>query len=227
MILAQSEREQQQLSGRSTISKKLLFLLRFLLRSLLLLLLRWWSVDCSSGCLNVSGILSKSFSLIRFTVCLYGQGEGVGVAVVVVIARPGPGVRQDRGDRPDAGPTMLGCDWSILGLSFLSQNRPLLLFLIISSTSSETSSFSYLSDGDERWSQGVRGSQDPLVIILNSTLNSKLFSSLFNFNTLKFVAPTGAQGMYNVRLSVCLSNEVIFLGQKELREETKFLSSSQ
>ena len=35
--------------------------------------------------LNVSGILSKSFILIRVTICLYGQqGEGVGVGVVVV-----------------------------------------------------------------------------------------------------------------------------------------------
>ena len=48
-----------------------------------------WTVP-GSGCLNVSGILSKSFSLIRFTVCLYGQGEGVGV-VVACPARPGPG----------------------------------------------------------------------------------------------------------------------------------------
>ena len=38
--------------------------------------------------LNVSGILSKSFSLIRFTVCLYGQGEGVVGAVVIVVSTP-------------------------------------------------------------------------------------------------------------------------------------------
>ena len=42
--------------------------------------------NCSSGCLNASGILSKSFSFIGFTICLYGQGEGVGVAVVVVVS---------------------------------------------------------------------------------------------------------------------------------------------
>ena len=53
-------------------------------------------MDCSSGCLNVSGNLSKRFSLIGFTVCLYGQGESVGVIAVVAVvspllARPGPG----------------------------------------------------------------------------------------------------------------------------------------
>ena len=47
--------------------------------------------------LNVSGILSKSFSLIRFTVCLYGQGEGVVGAVMLSLLflhlSPGASVR--------------------------------------------------------------------------------------------------------------------------------------
>ena len=31
--------------------------------------------------------MSKSFSLMGFAVCPYGQGEGVGVAVAIVVAR--------------------------------------------------------------------------------------------------------------------------------------------
>ena len=62
-------------------------------------------MDCSSGCLNTSRNFSKSFSLMGFTVCPYGQGEGVGVAVVIVVARlarPGPVRSGDPTDSPDA-----------------------------------------------------------------------------------------------------------------------------
>ena len=54
--------------------------------------------------LNVSGILSKSFILIRVTVCLYRQGEGVGVAVVVV----SPLLAQGRCAASSGGQTQTG-----------------------------------------------------------------------------------------------------------------------